>query len=65
MWRHVVVGGRQSLASTPFAAPTLARPFLRARSTVVQELLVQQHFIRWDKAYQYNEVRALADDSTA
>ena len=27
-------------------------------STIVQELLVQQHLFRWNKQYQYNEVRS-------
>ena len=51
-----------------FAPPTVAdtkRKFIEAYSkpvpaiynTVLQELLVQQHFIRYSVKYQYNEVR--------
>ncbi|GBF98120.1 hypothetical protein Rsub_10867 [Raphidocelis subcapitata] len=35
------------------------RPIPAIYNTVVQELLVQQHFIRYNVAYQYNEVFAL------
>lgn len=33
------------------------KPLPAIYSTVVQELLVQQHLYRWNKRYQYNEVR--------
>lgn len=33
------------------------RPIPAIYNVVVQELLVQQHFIRYNVAYQYNEVR--------
>jgi hypothetical protein len=32
------------------------KPLPAIYSTVVQELLVQQHLYRWNKRYQYNEV---------
>ena len=35
------------------------KPLPGMYSTIVQELLVQQHLFRWNKQYQYNEVRAL------
>lgn len=35
------------------------RPLPGLYSTIVQELLVQQHLFRWNKGYQYSEVTAL------
>lgn len=35
------------------------KPLPAIYSTVVQELLVQQHLFRWNRQYQYNEVTAL------
>lgn len=34
------------------------RPIPAIYNTVVQELLVQQHFIRYNVNYKYNQVRA-------
>jgi hypothetical protein len=34
------------------------KPLPSIYSTVVQELLVQQHLFRWNARYQYNEVGA-------
>ncbi len=36
------------------------KPIAAIYNTVLQELLVQQHFIRYSKNYAYNEVRHLA-----
>lgn len=36
------------------------KPLPGLYSTIVQELLVQQHLFRWNKKYQYNEVNRLA-----
>jgi len=63
--------GRRSLVVTAaFSPPTVAetkkkfseaytRPIPAIYNTVVQELLVQQHFIRYSVNYQYNAVYAL------
>ena len=36
------------------------KPLPALYSTVVQELLVQQHLFRWNKGYKYTEVRGRA-----
>ncbi|EFN57011.1 hypothetical protein CHLNCDRAFT_143677 [Chlorella variabilis] len=59
-----------SVRAEAWAPPTVAdaklkfngafkKPLPAIYSTVVQELLVQQHLFRWNKQYQYNEVTAL------
>ena len=58
-----------ALCAAPSAPPTVAdakaaflskfsRPLPTIYSTVVLELLVQQHLFRWTKRYQYSEVGA-------
>ncbi|KAG2498383.1 hypothetical protein HYH03_003642 [Edaphochlamys debaryana] len=71
--RAPVVVRRSALAvvaAASFTPPTVAetkakffqgfsKPIASIYSTVLQELLVQQHFMRYSKTYKYNEIYAL------
>lgn len=64
--RQLAVSVRAEAASPPTVADAKAKfvdafkkPLPAIYSTIVQELLVQQHLFRWNRQYQYSEVTAL------
>lgn len=64
--RHMAVSVRAEVWAPPTVADAkmkfigaFKKPLPGLYSTIVQELLVQQHLFRWNKKYQYNEVTAL------
>lgn len=64
--RRLAVAVRAEVSSPPTVADAklkfttaFKKPLPAIYSTVVQELLVQQHLFRWNRQYQYSEVTAL------